>query len=113
MPKYHPINELAGSIGDLGTLLPFAIGGITIAGLDSTGVFIMFGVMYLFTGWYYRLPIPVQPMKVIGAAILAYHLTPGEVAASGILIGISLLLLGTSNIVDKLARFTPFSVMMG
>lgn len=114
MPKsYRLVDELAGSIGDLGTLLPFVIGGITIAGLDSTGVFVTFGLMYLVTGWYYRMPVPVQPMKVIGAAILAYNLTPGEVAASGILMGLCLLLLGFSGIVDKLARLTPYSVMMG
>lgn len=114
MPKsYRLVDELAGSIGDLGTLLPFVIGAITIAGLDSTGVFVMFGLMYLITGWFYRMPVPVQPMKVIGAAILAYNLTPGEVAASGILMGLCLLFLGFSGIVDKLARLTPYSVMMG
>lgn len=109
----NPTNELAGSIGDLGTLLPYIIGGITMANLDSTGVLIMFGLMYLVTGWYYRLPVPVQPMKVIGAAILAYNLTPGEVAASGIIMGVCLLFLGLTGIVDKLARLTPPSVMFG
>jgi SulP family sulfate permease len=109
----RPLDEMAGSIGDLGTLLPFVIGAVTIAGLDSTGVLVMFGLMYLVTGWYYRLPIPVQPMKVIGAAILAYHLTPGEVAASGIIIGLCLLALWLSGITEQLARLTPYSVMMG
>lgn len=106
-------DELAGSIGDLGTLLPYIIGGITIAGLDSTGVFVMFGLMYLFTAWFYRIPIPVQPMKVIGAAIIVHKLTSGEVAASGIMMGIVLLLIYFTGIIDKIARLTPESVTLG
>lgn len=105
--------ELAGSIGDLGTLLPYIIGGITIAGLDTTGVFIMFGLMYLFTAWFYRIPIPVQPMKVVGAAIIVHHLTPAEVAASGIMMGVILLLLSFSGIIERIARVTPRSVTFG
>ncbi|MEN6327874.1 MAG: putative sulfate/molybdate transporter [Syntrophomonas sp.] len=106
-------DELSGSIGDLGTLLPYIIGGITIAGLDSTGVFVMFGLMYLFTAWFYRIPVPVQPMKVIGAAIIVHHLTSGEVAASGIMMGVALLIIYFTGIVDKIARLTPRSVTLG
>ena len=38
--------DLAGSIGDLGTFLPYVIGAITIASLDVTSVLVMFGLMY-------------------------------------------------------------------
>lgn len=105
--------ELSGSIGDLGTFLPYVIGAIAIGGLDATGVLFMFGIMYVLTGWYYRLPVPVQPMKVMGAAVLVHHLTAGEVAAAGILMGVTLLLLGISGLVDKLASLTPQSVTAG
>ena len=77
--------DLAGSIGDLGTFLPYVIGAITIASLDVTRVLVMFGLMYLFTAWFYRVPVPVQPMKVIGAAIIIHHFTPAEIAAAGML----------------------------
>lgn len=105
--------ELSGSIGDLGTFLPYVIGAITIGGLDATGVLFMFGLMYILTGWYYQIPVPVQPMKVMGAAVLVHHLTAGEAAAAGILMGITLLFLGFSGLVDKLARLTPQSVTAG
>lgn len=107
------IGELSGSIGDLGTFLPYVIGAITIGGMDATGVLFTFGIMYIVTGWYYRIPIPVQPMKVIGAAILVHHLSAGEVAAAGILMGITLLFLAMSGLVEKLARLTPESVTAG
>ena len=105
--------ELAGSIGDLGTFLPYVIGAITFAHLDASSVLIMYGLMYLFTAWFYRLPIPVQPMKVIGAAIIVQNLTAGEIAASGIISGIILLFIALTGLIDKIARVTPMSVTMG
>ncbi|MDD4802229.1 MAG: putative sulfate/molybdate transporter [Syntrophomonas sp.] len=106
-------SELAGSIGDLGTFLPYIIGAITFAQLDTTSVLVMFGLMYIFTACFYRMPMPVQPMKVIGAAIIVQNLTAGEIAASGILIGIILLIIAWTGLINKLAAITPMSVTMG
>lgn len=106
-------SELAGSFGDLGTLLPYVIGAITFASLNVTSVFFAFGLMYLFTAWFYRLPIPVQPMKVIGAAIIVQNLTAGEIAASGILMGVILLIIALTGLIDNISKLTPKSVTMG
>lgn len=105
--------ELAGSLGDLGTFLPYIIGAITIANLDVTAVLVLGGLMYIFTAWFYRLPIPVQPMKVIGAAIIVDHFSAGEIAAAGIIIGVMMLVIGLSGAIEKLARITPACVTMG
>ena len=114
LTKYQNFgSEVAGSFGDLGTFLPYVIGAITFASLDATSVFVMFGLMYIFTAWFYRLPIPVQPMKVIGAAIIVQKLTAGEIAASGILMGLILLLIALTGLIDKIAQLTPKSVTMG
>ena len=64
-------SELAGALGDLGTLLPYLVGFITIAGVDATSVLLAFGLALLLAGWRFGLPMPVQPMKAIGAAALA------------------------------------------
>jgi len=71
--------ELAGSLGDLGTLLPIVIGMILINQLSPTPVFLAFGLFYLLTGFYYRLPVPVQPLKAVGAIPIAY---PAEITES-------------------------------
>ena len=107
------VGELAGSLGDLGTLLPFVIGAITFAGFDTTSVLFTFGLMYIFTAWFYQLPVPVQPMKVIGAAMLVQHLNPGEIAAAGLLTGLCLLVIALAGVIDRIARWTPKSVTMG
>jgi hypothetical protein len=51
--------ELAGSFGDLGTLLPIVVAMILINKLSPTIVLLAFGLFYIMTGIYYRLPIPV------------------------------------------------------
>ena len=43
-------SELAGAFGDLGTLIPFLVGYITIARVDPTGVLVAFGLFKIFRG---------------------------------------------------------------
>ena len=45
--------ELAGSLGDLGTLLPIAIGMILINGLHPSGLFFVVGLFFILSGFYY------------------------------------------------------------
>src|SRR5579863_5999962 len=59
--------ELAGAFGDLGTLIPFVVAYIKLLGLDPAGMLLAFGVSMIAIGLFYRTPVPVQPMKAIGA----------------------------------------------
>jgi len=107
--------ELAGSFGDLGTLLPIMIGMILINKLSPTTVFLAFGLFYLLTGFYYRLPIPVQPLKAVGAIAIAYPLeiTESVIGAGGILFGVILLVLSLSGTVDLIAKLFTQPVVRG
>ena len=57
------LGEASGAIGDLGTLLPLMLGTIAVVGLAPMPVVLGFAVSYIATALWYRLPIPVQPMK--------------------------------------------------
>ncbi len=107
--------ELAGSLGDLGTLLPIVVGMILINRLSPTTVFLAFGLFYLMTGFYYRLPIPVQPLKAVGAIAIAYpnQITESVIGAGGILFGLLLLVLSVTGTVDRLARLFTQPVVRG
>ena len=107
--------ELAGSLGDLGTLLPIVVGMILINRLSPTTVFLAFGLFYLMTGFYYRLPIPVQPLKAVGAIAIAYpnQITESVIGAGGILFGFLLLVLSLSGMVDRLAKLFTQPVVRG
>ena len=107
--------ELAGSLGDLGTLLPIVVGMILINKLSPTTVFLAFGLFYLMTGYYFRLPIPVQPLKAVGAIAIAYpnQITESVIGASGILFGLILLVLSLSGTLDRVAKLFTQPVVRG
>ena len=84
------MGEFSGAFADLGTFLPLIIGIFAVQQLDPTGVLLGFGLFALATAVIYRRPVPVQPMKVVAAVVIAGGLGASEVAATGLLLGIVL-----------------------
>jgi MFS superfamily sulfate permease-like transporter len=107
------LSETSGAFGDLGTFLPLVIGAISINHLSSSSVFTLFGLFYAFSGLFYRMPMAVQPMKAASAYALSYQLTPGEIAAASVVIGVVLLMLWATGAVKWLVKYTPRSVSIG
>jgi SulP family sulfate permease len=105
--------ELSGSLGDLGTLLPIAVGMILVCGVHPIGLFITVGLYYLFSGIYFGVTVPVQPMKVVGAYAIATAMPTTQVMAAGLMLGALLLVTGLTGLVDLLRRFTPRAAIRG
>lgn len=105
--------ELGGALGDLGTLLPLTAALITVNQMQATGVFFAVGVAYLVAGLYYRLPIPVQPLKAVSAIAIATGLSPSVVSAAGPLLGVVLLLLAASGLAPTVGQLFPRPVVRG
>jgi len=112
-PFAFSLRELSGALGDLGTLLPLMLGSIAVVGLAPLPVLAGFAVFYIVTALYYRLPIPVQPMKAVAVVLLTAELSPAALAASGVMLGAALLLLGLTGWITRLARIVPQSVLAG
>ncbi|MBC8460222.1 MAG: putative sulfate/molybdate transporter, partial [Deltaproteobacteria bacterium] len=105
--------EFSGSLGDLGTLLPIAIAMIVLNGLDATNVMVTIGLFYVIAGLYFKVPVPVQPMKVIGAYAIAIGLTPTQIIAANLWMGLCLIFLGTTGLIHFIAKYTPKSTIRG
>ncbi len=105
--------ELGGAFGDFGTLVPFVVGLITVCGLSPAGLLISLGLANLATGVVFRLPVPIQPMKVLGAMAIAGVWSPDKVYTAGITMGGLWLVLGASGTIGKLGRWTPDPVVRG
>lgn len=107
--------ELAGAFGDLGTLLPIVVGMIFINKLSPSTVFLAFGLFYIMAGCYYRLPIPVQPLKAVGAIAIAYPavITESVIGAAGIIFGAFLLIVSLTGLMDRIARLFSQAVVRG
>ena len=107
------VKEFSGALGDIGTLLPLSLGAIGVAGLAPVPVLLGFALFYIATGLYYRLPVPVQPMKAVAALLLTTQVSAQSLVASGVLIGAILLILGSTGWINRAARLVPGSVLSG
>jgi SulP family sulfate permease len=69
----------------------------------------------MMTGFYFRLPIPVQPLKAVGAIAIAFpnQITESVIGASGILFGLVLLVLSLSGTLDRVAKLFTQPVVRG
>ena len=105
--------ELAGSLGDLGTILPIAVGMILVNGLSPAGLFLSVGLFYIFTGVYYGVTVPVQPMKVVGAYAIVTAASSGQIMAAGFIMAVVLLVLGMTGGIDLIGKYTPKPVIRG
>jgi len=59
----YTFREAAGAFGDLGTLVPSFVGLHHDQRLDAQSVLLGFGLVGVVSGFYFRTPMPVQPMK--------------------------------------------------
>lgn len=106
-------NEFAGAFGDIGTDFPLIVGMILSSGLDSASVLIMFGVMQLITGYFYRMPIPVQPLKAMATIVITQRVAAPVLYGGGLAIGISMLFLNVTRLIDWIGRVVPKAVIRG
>lgn len=97
----------------MGTDIPLLVGVTLVAGLDGASVLVMFGIMQVLTGLYYRLPMPVQPLKAMAAIVIAQELSGEVLYGAGLAIGMIMLLFTVTGLLDRIARVIPKCVVRG
>lgn len=105
------LNELSGSMGDLGTFLPLAAAMAVANRMDLGVIFLFAGLMNIASGLRFRQPIPVQPMKAIAAVAITEGLNTNEIAAAGITMGLIVTLLAVTGAITWIDRRVPRPVV--
>src|SRR5271157_2040833 len=105
--------DVAGAFGDIGVLFPIAIALITLNHLNPTAVFLAAGLTYVLAGWYFQIPISVQPLKAVAAIALAMGLSPSAIASAGVSMGILLAIIAVTNTAALLARLFTLPIVRG
>jgi len=106
-------NELSGAFGDIGTDFPPLVSMILIAKLDTASVLVMFGLMQILTGLIYRMPMPVQPLKAMAVLVITQKLSGRILYGGGLAIGVMMLVLAATGLIEWVARAVPKSVVRG
>ncbi len=105
--------EAGGSLGNLGTFIPLLLAMVERCGLQLGPALLCAGLMNVVTGLAFRIPIAVEPMKIIAAVAIAEGLSEAQILAAGIATGAVILLLAVSGLIDWLNRVIPKSVVRG
>ncbi len=107
------LSELAGGAGNFGTVLPLLF-AVSVSCNMNIGIMLFWaGAWYIITGLYYRIPIPVEPLKAVGAISIAESVTPHLIAASGIVMGVICLCIGFFGWMDRVRQVIPEPVIRG
>ena len=115
MSKHFKITrtEFSGSLGDLGTILPLAVGMILVNNLSPSGIFFGVGLFYVLAGFYFKVTTPVEPMKVISAYAIAMGISASQIQASCLWVFILLIIIGSTGLINIIRRYIPKSVIRG
>ncbi|KXJ90900.1 hypothetical protein Micbo1qcDRAFT_147920 [Microdochium bolleyi] len=111
--RRSPALEIAGALGDLGTLLPLMITLAVNGSICLSTTLVFSGIFNVVTGVVFGIPLPVQPMKAIAAAAIASHTPLRETVAAGGLTAAAVLFLSVTGLLRWLTRIIPVPVIKG
>ncbi|KAK3719207.1 hypothetical protein LTR37_004426 [Vermiconidia calcicola] len=81
--------------------------------IDLPSTLVFSGLTNIFTGIFYGIPLPVQPMKAIAAVAISQNFSKQETAAAGLTMGIAVFLLSATGLLRWLNRVVPVPVVKG
>jgi MFS superfamily sulfate permease-like transporter len=113
VPLRFTLSEFAGSLGDFGTIIPLILAVALVSNVNPRYILLFFGIWFILTGLYYRLPIPLEPMKAIAVIVIAGGIGSGEIAAAGLILGVLFLVLGYGRCFAVIEKWVPESVVRG
>jgi len=113
IPLRFTLSEFAGSLGDFGTIIPLVLAVALVSDVNPRYILLFFGIWFILTGLYYRLPIPLEPMKAIAVIVIAGGIGSGEIAAAGLILGVLFLVLGYGRSFEVIEKWVPESVVRG
>ena len=109
----YSISEWAGAAGDLGTILPLAFALVIFNGFSPHRLFFLWGLVFVATGLYFRIPISVQPLKAMVVIAIAAGFGTAELATTAFFFGLLILLLSVTGFIRVLQRWFTQALVRG
>lgn len=98
--------DFSGAFADGAILFPLLVALAWQSGASAAIMLATTGIAYLVTGWLFRLPIPVQPLKALAITAIAVGASLAEIRLAAIACAIVFLLIALTNI-NRLAQRVP------
>jgi len=107
------LSEWSGAIGDLGTTLPIAFALVVFNGFPPERIFFLWGLSYVLTGWYYKVPVSVQPLKAMAVIAIATGYPAKLLSTTSFFYGILLIVLSVTGIIRWLEKWFSTALVRG
>lgn len=104
------LNNVLGAFADGATLFPLMALLTLQSGFNGAILLLTTGLAYLICSIFFRIPMPVQPLKSIAIAAITVGATFLEIRLSGFILGLFCIFLMFLN-VDALARKVPVALI--
>ncbi len=102
------LTEWNGAMGDLGTLLPLAFALVAYNGFPAVRLFFLWGMVYLITGHFFKIPVSVQPLKAMTVIAITSGIPSEFLSVTAVFYGLILLLLTQTGLIRWLqGLFSP------
>lgn len=105
--------DISGALGDIGVLFPLAIALIAKNGFNPTALFLMAGLFYIVSSYYFKITMPVQPLKAMSAIAIATGLSYEVINVAGLTMGVILIFIAVTGLSVRLGCLFPVSVIRG
>lgn len=107
------VSDASASVADLGVLIPLVAALSVGNGLDAATALVGVGCLYLVSGLYFRLPVPVQPIKAAAAVAIGRDLPTETIAAAAVMLGALMVVLAITGAAARLDRVFSAPVVRG
>lgn len=104
--------DFSGGFADGAILFPLLVALAWQSGASAAVMLATTGIAYLVTGWLFRLPIPVQPLKALAITAIAVGASLAEIRLAAVACAIVFLLIALAN-VNRLAGRVPAVLVHG
>lgn len=105
--------EWAGAFGDIGISVPVLLALSASGALDLGRALLLYGAVYVCAGVYFRIPLPVQPLKAATALVIARGLGAGALRACSLWIAAIFTFLALTGLSEKLNRVFTRTIVRG
>ncbi|MDR8390740.1 putative sulfate/molybdate transporter [Aliifodinibius sp. S!AR15-10] len=106
-------SEFAGAMGDLGTTIPLAFLLVTSVGSPAARIFFLWGLAYIAVGWYYKVPVSVQPLKAMTVIAVTTGLSSNLLSSTAVLYGLLFIVLAATGLITWLHRWFSKALIRG
>ncbi len=104
--------DFSGAFADGAILFPLLVALAWQSGASAAVMLATTGIAYGVTGWLFRLPIPVQPLKALAITAIAVGASLAEIRLAAVACAIVFLVIALVN-VNRLAQRVPAVIVHG